>query len=92
MSTQMTFANKSFVKPPEKGSFPLDHKGECKEVMFKYMRCLRRNELENTKCRETSLEYLKCRMEKNLMQKEDYDKLGFRDIIQEDSQKVNDAT
>ena len=25
---------------PEKGVFPLDHFGECKRVMRKYLRCL----------------------------------------------------
>ena len=38
--------------------------GECKQFMTKYMRCLRENQLENTKCRKASMDYLNCRMEK----------------------------
>ncbi|KAI8490699.1 hypothetical protein Bbelb_314920 [Branchiostoma belcheri] len=63
-----------------KGSFPLDHGGECKEFMRKYMRCLRDNLGENTKCRVESKDYLECRMKNNLMAKEDLKNLGYGDL------------
>ncbi|XP_074648901.1 cytochrome c oxidase assembly protein COX19-like [Tubulanus polymorphus] len=78
MSTGITFNQKRFqTKPPDKGSFPLDHDGECKLFMMKYMRCLRENEMQNSSCREQSKDYLQCRMDRNLMKKEDFSKLGF---------------
>lgn len=81
----MTFSQKSFnVKPPDKGSFPLDHDGECKEFMLRYMKCLRENNMNNTNCRTVSKEYLQCRMDKNLMAKEDWKKLGYTDTNKQD--------
>ncbi|RXG67480.1 cytochrome c oxidase assembly protein COX19 [Armadillidium vulgare] len=78
----MTFGQKSFTPtPPDKGSFPLDHEGECKTFMLRYMLCLRENNYENQKCREKSKEYLECRMEKGLMAKEEWSKLGFKDSL-----------
>lgn len=50
--------------PPEKGSFPLDHFGECKQKMKEYLDCLRKNENIYNKCLEESKKYLQCRMEK----------------------------
>lgn len=77
----MTFSQKSFTPtPPQKGSFPLDHEGECKKFMIKYMLCLRENQNENSKCREESQKYLGCRMEKGLMAKEEWSKLGYSDL------------
>ena len=77
------FGAKQF-KPtaPDKGSFPLDHEGECKVAYLKYMVCLSENGQKNSACREQSKNYLECRMEKNLMAKEDLSKLGFSDIIE----------
>ncbi|KAK7507294.1 hypothetical protein BaRGS_00001229 [Batillaria attramentaria] len=91
MATQMTFQARTSVKPPEKGSFPLDHDGECKEFMTKYMRCLRQNKQENTKCRQESMNYLNCRMQNNLMAKEDWKKLGYSDIAAEKQTGDNPA-
>lgn len=74
----MTFNQKTFpVKPPDKGSFPLDHEGECREFMLSYMTCLQVNNNNNTLCRAAAKEYLGCRMEKQLMAKEDWKNLGF---------------
>ncbi|CAI9717300.1 c oxidase assembly COX19 [Octopus vulgaris] len=83
MSTPLTYAGKLNVRPPEKGSFPLDHEGQCKMFMIKYMKCLNTNSNENTKCRQESKDYLECRMENNLMTKEDFSKLGFKKNISE---------
>nr|XP_020834342.1 cytochrome c oxidase assembly protein COX19 isoform X1 [Phascolarctos cinereus] len=65
MSTAMNFGTKSFQpRPPDKGSFPLDHFGECKAFKEKFLKCLRDNNFENTLCRNESKEYLECRMER----------------------------
>lgn len=74
------FGQKTFKPvPPEKGSFPLDHEGECKKPMLKYLLCLNQNENDNSVCRLLAKEYLQCRMDKNLMKKEEWPKLGFGD-------------
>ncbi|ELT97517.1 hypothetical protein CAPTEDRAFT_163231 [Capitella teleta] len=76
-----TFNQKTIkVKPPEKGSFPLDHEGECKIPMIKYMKCLRDNKMSNTICRPDAKEYFQCRMQHGLMKAEDWNKLGFADL------------
>lgn len=75
------FAKPRFVPtPPDKGSFPLDHDGVCKDLMKKYMGCLVANKQDNTKCREEIKVYLDCRMNNNLMAKEDWRTLGLDDI------------
>ncbi|XP_043566959.1 cytochrome c oxidase assembly protein COX19 [Chiloscyllium plagiosum] len=82
MSTAMNFSSKSFnPRPPDKGSFPLDHLGECKEFKDKFMNCLRESRFDNSLCRQQSKEYLECRMERQLMTKEPLEKLGFKDLI-----------
>ena len=53
--------------PPDKGSFPLDHDGECKVFYLKFMVCLSKNDNSNSKCRVETKDYLNCRMEKGLM-------------------------
>ena len=74
----MTFGQKVFTPTaPDKGSFPLDHEGSCKKLMLKYMQCLRINLDDNSACRQESKAYLQCRMDHNLMAKEDFSKLGF---------------
>lgn len=66
-------------RPPDKGSFPLDHEGECKSFMKKYMACLKKSHYDTGLCRSESKAYLQCRMEKELMMQEDFKKLGFHD-------------
>ena len=76
--SSVTFGQKTFTaKPPIKGSFPLDHEGDCKEFMVKYMGCLNRHDMDNGKCRGESKDYLECRMKHNLMKREDWSKLGY---------------
>ena len=72
------FGAKQF-KPtaPDKGSFPLDHDGECKAAYLHYMVCLSENKYNNSECRLQSKNYLQCRMEKGLMAKEEWSKLGY---------------
>ena len=70
-------ASRINVKPPERGIFPLDHDGECKETMKKYLECLKSHESDHFKCRDQSKQYLQCRMDVDLMAKEDLNNLGF---------------
>lgn len=78
------FSQKVFTPiPPEKGSFPLDHEGVCKRLMIKYMRCLIENNNENTMCRDIIKEYLSCRMDNELMAREEWSSLGFSDEVKE---------
>ncbi|GAA5848270.1 hypothetical protein JCM8547_004464 [Rhodosporidiobolus lusitaniae] len=65
--------------PPERGSFPLDHDGECKEYMVRYLQCMKQAKQQSTDCRHLSKEYLACRMDKNLMERTDWGALGFQD-------------
>lgn len=75
------FGAKKFVPTaPDKGSFPLDHEGECKKFYLRFMICLSDNNNQNSACREESKAYLSCRMDKNLMAKENWDRLGFADL------------
>lgn len=77
----MTLGTRSFQPtPPEKGSFPLDHEGDCKSFFAKYMICLHKNDQKNTACRVEAKDYLNCRMENNLMAPEKWSKLGYADL------------
>ena len=79
--SSVTFSQKTAkVLPPDKGSFPLDHKALCKNSMLEFMDCLNKNDYDSTKCRSLSLKYLECRMSKNLMAREDLENLGFADF------------
>jgi len=76
-----TFSQKSFQPiPPEKGSFPLDHEGQCKKSAYRYMFCLSVNNGDNSKCRQQIKEYLDCRMQNDLMAKEEWEKLGLANV------------
>ncbi|UPX10687.1 Cytochrome c oxidase assembly protein cox19, variant 2 [Ascochyta rabiei] len=51
--------------PPERGSFPLDHDGECKDMMLSYLRCIKSHRGTNdSECRNLSKAYLSCRMDR----------------------------
>ncbi|ODV78293.1 uncharacterized protein CANTADRAFT_6692 [Suhomyces tanzawaensis NRRL Y-17324] len=64
--------------PPERGSFPLDHDGDCTEYMNKYLKCMKFTENKNApNCRVLAKDYLNCRMENQLMEKSDWDSLGL---------------
>jgi cytochrome c oxidase assembly protein subunit 19 len=81
--SQTVFGAKVFKpKPPDKGSFPLDHDGECKANMEMYMKCLSDNKYNNTACRLEAKDYLDCRMQKELMAKAQWSKLGYGDLTQ----------
>ncbi len=75
--------------PPERGSFPLDHFGECTEQMQQYLKCLklvRGNNAPN--CRLLAKEYLGCRMENKLMEQSDWDSLGLPKDAKEELSKT----
>ncbi|KAL9244614.1 hypothetical protein vseg_018375 [Gypsophila vaccaria] len=73
--------------PPEKGVFPLDHNHECDLEKKVYLKCLKTSGHLSEKCREFSKKYLQCRMEKNLMAKQDMSELGFgKDAVKEASE------
>uniref|UniRef100_A0A915Q7Y9 CHCH domain-containing protein n=1 Tax=Setaria digitata TaxID=48799 RepID=A0A915Q7Y9_9BILA len=63
--------------PPVKGSFPLDHEGQCRYEMLKYMLCLNEHKQKSDECRDFAKIYLKCRMDNGLMQQEEWKYLGF---------------
>ncbi|CBI36097.3 hypothetical protein AAG906_023773 [Vitis piasezkii] len=64
--------------PPEKGIFPLDRMHECDLEKIEYISCLKSSGNNSEKCRHLSKKYLQCRMDKNLMAKQDLSELGFR--------------
>jgi len=45
--------------------------------MHKFLSCLKLNDADHFPCRSASAEYLKCRMDKDLMAKDDLSKLGL---------------
>ena len=78
--------------PPERGSFPLDHDGECKPIIADYLRCLRRVAGQNDQeCRLMAKEYLKCRMEHNLMAQDEMKNLGFEEDEKPSQAKIGGA-
>jgi cytochrome c oxidase assembly protein subunit 19 len=71
---------------PERGSFPLDHDAECKHIISSYLRCLKKPRAASGKiqagvndeeCRIIAKEYLQCRMDRNLMAKDEMKNLGL---------------
>ncbi|KZV92502.1 hypothetical protein EXIGLDRAFT_768943 [Exidia glandulosa HHB12029] len=68
------------VLPPDRGSFPLDHDGECKAQMMKYMKCLQSHGNSSIPCRVESGQYLECRMN-GLMERDEWRNLGLADVM-----------
>ena len=64
-------------KAPDRGSFPLDHHSECKSEVEAFLRCLQQSSSEHVRCKRLSKAYLQCRMDKELMAREDLDDLGL---------------
>ncbi|KAK3192765.1 Cytochrome c oxidase assembly protein cox19 [Lecanicillium sp. MT-2017a] len=61
--------------PPQRGSFPLDHDGECKQVMTEYLACMKQARgVNQNQCRELAKAYLA-----NLMARDDFKNLGFQE-------------
>ncbi|CAK39835.1 uncharacterized protein An08g01550 [Aspergillus niger] len=54
--------------PPERGSFPLDHDGECKHLITDYLKCLKsRRGVNDDECRKLAKSYLSCRMDQYVL-------------------------
>jgi cytochrome c oxidase assembly protein subunit 19 len=66
-------------RPPEKGSFPLDRDNLCGTFMRTYLRCMKEHDYHGLDCRQFSKDYIKCRMEKGLMEQENLKQLGFEE-------------
>jgi cytochrome c oxidase assembly protein subunit 19 len=90
----ISFQSFSRSVPPEKGSFtfdvkgtppPLTLEGKCTEAMKEYMNCLKEHAQNNAPCREVSMNYFKCRMDHGLMEREAFDQLGFKDLLDKKS-------
>lgn len=62
---------------PDRGSFPLDHFEECREIADRYNECLKIHEMMPKRCRKHQKDYMECRMSKGLMKQEPLEKLGF---------------
>eukprot|EP00536_Pseudo-nitzschia_multiseries_P008657 jgi/Psemu1/198667/e_gw1.223.52.1 len=76
--------SKQYVRPPQRGIFPLDHDAECKPFMEKYMECLQDSSQMHHKCKQLSKHYLECRMDRQLMSKENLDDMGYskdKDVV-----------
>ncbi|KAJ1987980.1 Cytochrome c oxidase assembly protein cox19 [Dimargaris cristalligena] len=67
--------------PPDRGSFPLDHDGECRKFMMEYLTCLKSSKGLSKPCRHLSKRYLQCRMETGLMSPEEWEYLGFDESV-----------
>ncbi|KAL7794520.1 hypothetical protein V8C37DRAFT_59959 [Trichoderma ceciliae] len=64
--------------PPQRGSFPLDHDGECKKAMTSYLTCMKKvRGVNEDECRNLAKAYLSCRMDRNLMARDEFKNLGF---------------
>jgi cytochrome c oxidase assembly protein subunit 19 len=77
-------ASRVQVRAPERGVFPLDHDGECKDNMKTFLSCLKEHNQDYLPCKQLSKAYLACRMEKELMMKESLDNLGFKQLTKEE--------
>lgn len=76
--SSMTFNQKTFTpKAPIKGSFPLDHEGECKKEMLEYLLCMNRSKSDNSACRDQAKDYLQCRINNKLMDRHDLEMFGY---------------
>jgi len=87
MSSNVFGAKQFKPTAPDKGSFPLDHDGECKKFYLHFMICLAENGNKNSLCRQESKDYLDCRMNNGLMVKETWSKLGYSDLIKGDEKE-----
>lgn len=75
--------------PPDRGSFPLDHDGTCKDIAKDYLACIKASNGNALACRQLSAKYMKCRIDNNLLSDEPLTNLGFRECdIQPDLQKT----
>jgi cytochrome c oxidase assembly protein subunit 19 len=74
-----SWQNFSSITPPERGAFPLDFYGQCNNLVKEYLECLQENKQDANKCKPAAKKYFQCRMQKGLMEKEEFIHLGFRE-------------
>ncbi|KAK4052743.1 Cytochrome c oxidase assembly protein cox19 [Microbotryomycetes sp. JL201] len=55
------------------------------DYMKRYLDCMKRAKNQSTDCRHLSKEYLSCRMDKGLMERVEWDALGFQEAQKADS-------
>lgn len=96
MTTSTTLSGRNLPpRPPLKGSFPLDHLGECAPLAKLYSACLREADGAAAGCRALARRYLECRMDKGLMAREGMDALGLDAEVpqqpQEQQEKAEDS-
>ena len=60
---------------------------ELVSSLCRFKICLRKNEQRNSECRVEMRDYLGCRMNTNLMAKEEWSHLGLRDLAPQDTPK-----
>lgn len=61
----MQSRNQSFkALPPDRGSFPLDHKGVCDAPRQAYVACMEQNKYDGVVCKNVARLYFECRMNK----------------------------
>lgn len=57
--------NQSYkASPPDKGSFPLDHKGVCDAQRQQYVECMQKSKFDAVLCKSVARFYFQCRMDK----------------------------
>ena len=64
---------------------------ECKLLMKSFLECLKKNDADHFPCRDASADYLKCRMDKDLMAKDDLNKLGLGETPVYERKIVNEG-
>lgn len=80
MTTSTTLSGRTISpRAPERGSFPLDHLGECRDFARAYLRCMKANANVTTQCRPLAKQFLACRMDTGLMAREEWAALGFHE-------------
>ncbi|KAJ3168220.1 hypothetical protein HDU88_001659 [Geranomyces variabilis] len=79
MSMGSSWQRFSRPDPPERGSFPLDLAGECRDDVKRFIACIKSAKGDNERCKPLARVYLKCRMDHGLMTKDDFTNLGFSD-------------
>lgn len=93
MTTSTSLSGRNLPpRPPLKGSFPLDHLGECKPLARLYAACLGENDGAAGQCRAIARKYLECRMEAGLMARDDMSSLGLADDVPPAGAGAGDAS
>ncbi|KAL3094301.1 hypothetical protein niasHS_004057 [Heterodera schachtii] len=80
-------AQNAAATPPLKGSFPLDYQQVCHLEMLQYLCCLKEKDGQNSECRDRAFGYFKCRMDNGLMDRDEWPKLGFKDLAEQQQQQ-----